>query len=118
MPGCPDRRNGRTGTLEQRSHCICQPEGQLTMRAPFILTSLLATLGTGLAAAAADPVDMEALRHMTAAQARTWAKRQIARQEATRAQRSTAKVDIVPPVLTAIEAPTSVDALAPASSFI
>lgn len=88
------------------------------MRAPFILTSLLATLGTGLAAAAADPVDMEALRHMTAAQARTWAKRQIARQEATRAQRSTAKVDIVPPVLTAIEAPTSVDALAPASSFI
>ena len=89
------------------------------MRAPIILASLLATLGTGLAAAAtAEPVDMEALRHMTAAQARAWAQQKIASQQATRAQRSTAKVDVVPPVLTAIEAPASVDAMAPASSFI
>ena len=89
------------------------------MRAPLILASLLATLGASLAVPAnAEPANVEALRHMTASQARAWAKQQIARQNANRAERSAARADIVAPVLTAIEAPTSVDALSPASSFI
>lgn len=89
------------------------------MRAPIILASLLATLGTSLAVPAnAEPANMDALRHMTASQARAWAEQQIARQNATRAERSAAKADVVAPVLTAIEAPAPVDALAPKSSFI
>lgn len=89
------------------------------MHAPFILSGLMAVLGAGQSATAtAASTNADAFRFMTPPQARAWAKQQIARQNDSRAERSVAKADVEPPVLTAIKAPTSVDVRFPDATFI
>jgi hypothetical protein len=85
------------------------------MRAPYILSGLMAVSGAGLSApAAAATTNADALRFMTPPQARAWARQQIA----PRADRSVAAADVQPPVLTAIDAPASVDVRFPDATFV
>lgn len=72
-------------------------------------------LGAGWSApAAAATTNADALRFMTPPQARAWARQQ----SAPRVDRSVAAADVQPPVLTAIEAPASVDVRFPDATFV
>jgi hypothetical protein len=80
------------------------------MRLPSIRVALLAALGVGLSAAAqAETVNFEALRHMAPSRVHAWAMQQIKRQQSTQAARALAGLDVTPPVLTAFDVSSSID---------
>jgi hypothetical protein len=87
------------------------------MAARHLAPCLLALVALSLSTSA-QTLDQEMLRHMHPAQARALVKQQIDQQAAHRVERLAAGLDGMPPRLTAIETPVSVDVRFPDATFI